>query len=91
MIELGEAKVSPFLFAYIKTLFYICPNQKHKAMYKVYNNVEDKIIFSGNESEFIDFMKKIAIENEDFDFSILGISDAKEYLEDYCDNLVNVW
>ena len=39
----------------------------------------------------IDFMKKIAIENEDFDFSILGISDSKEYLEDYCDNLVNVW
>ena len=60
-------------------------------MYKVYNNVEGKIVFTGNESEFIDFMRKIAIENEDFDFSILGASDAKEYLKDYCDNLVLVW
>lgn len=56
-------------------------------MYTVHNNVEGKIIFSGNEREFIDFMRKIAVENEDFDFSILGISDAVEYIEVYCDNL----
>ena len=53
----------------------------------VYNNIEDKNIFEGNESQFIDFMKKIVIENEDYDFSIIGISDATEYLEDYCSNL----
>jgi hypothetical protein len=53
----------------------------------VYNNIEDKNIFEGNESQFIDFMKKIVIENEDYDFSIIGLSDAIEYLEDYCSNL----
>ena len=53
----------------------------------VYNNVEDKNVFEGNESQFIDFIKKIVVENEDYDFSIIGLSDAIEYLEDYCSNL----
>jgi len=53
----------------------------------VYNNVEDKNVFEGNESQFIDFIKKIVIENEDYNFSIIGLSDAIEYLEDYCSNL----
>jgi hypothetical protein len=56
-------------------------------MYKIYNNVEGKIIFDGNESDFIDFVKKIVIENEDYDYSVLGVSDAVEYIEDYCGNL----
>jgi hypothetical protein len=56
-------------------------------MVVVYNNVEDENVFEGTESQFIDFMKSIVIENEDFDFSIIGLSDAKEYLEDYCSNL----
>lgn len=68
-------------------LSYICTIKQNKAMYKVFNHLENKVIFSGNESEFINFMKKIVIENEDFDFSIIGVSDAKEYLEVYCDNL----
>ena len=33
-------------------------------------------------------MKLICKENEDYDFSILGLSDAKEYIENYCDNLI---
>jgi hypothetical protein len=53
----------------------------------VYNNVEDKNVFEGNENQFIDFIKKIVIENEDYDFSIIGLSDAIEYLKDYCSNL----
>jgi hypothetical protein len=57
-------------------------------MYTVHNNVEDKIIFHGSEIQFIYFMKKILKENEDHeDFSILGISDATDYLENYCANL----
>lgn len=56
-------------------------------MVVVYNNVENKNVFEGTESQFIDFMKLIVIENEDFDFSIIGLSDAIEYLEDYCSNL----
>jgi len=56
-------------------------------MYKVYNNVADKTIFSGNEREFIEFMNLIKNENQDVDYSIIGISDAIEYIEDYCGNL----
>lgn len=41
-------------------------------MYTIYNNVEDKNIFTGN---------------EDANYSILGVSDAIEYIEDFCDNL----
>ena len=56
-------------------------------MYVVKNTVTDMIIGKFNEIEFIDFMNNIRIENEDVDFSILGVSDAEEYLEDYCSNL----
>ena len=53
----------------------------------VYNNVENKNVFEGTESELIDFVKKIVVENEDYEFSVIGISDAMEYLEDFCPNL----
>ena len=57
-------------------------------MYTLVNNIESKIInLSSDDTELINFVNKIRIENEDFDFSILGISDAKEYIEEYCDNL----
>ena len=57
-------------------------------MYTIVNNIESKIInLSSDDTELINFVNKIRIENEDFDFSILGISDAKEYIEEYCDNL----
>ena len=58
-------------------------------MYTIVNNIENKIIarLSSNDAELINFVNIIRIENEDFDFSILGISDAKEYIEEYCSNL----
>ena len=56
-------------------------------MYKIYNNIEDKDIFQGNERELLEFVVKILEENGDENFSILGISDATEYIEDYCENL----
>ena len=57
-------------------------------MYSIVNNIESKIInLSSDDTELINFVNKIRIENEDFDFSILGISDAIEYIEDYCSNL----
>ena len=56
-------------------------------MYTVHNNVEDKIIFSGNEKEFVHFMRKIAVENDDEELSITCLGEAMEYLEVYCDNL----
>jgi hypothetical protein len=57
-------------------------------MYSLVNNLDNKVIANLNsDAELIDKVSKIVIENEDFDFSVLGISDAKEYIEDYCDNL----
>ncbi len=57
-------------------------------MYKIKHNTDnEKVTTLNSDKEFIEFMQKILIENEDYDFSILGISDAKEYLEDYCSNL----
>ena len=58
-------------------------------MYTIVNNIENKIIarLSSNDAELINKVNEIRIENEDFDFSILGISDAKEYIEEYCHNL----
>lgn len=57
-------------------------------MYILVNTVEDKIIAElKNDSEIINKVNEIRIENEDFDFSIIGVSDAIEYIEDFCGNL----
>jgi hypothetical protein len=57
-------------------------------MFTLVNLIENKVIAEPkNVVELIDKLDKIRIENEDFDFSILGLSDAIEYVEDYCDNL----
>ena len=61
-------------------------------MKTIYNNVEGKVIFQGNDREFIDFTIKVANENDDLDgnmanFSIEGVNDCVHYIETYCDNL----
>ena len=57
-------------------------------MYSLVNNIEGKVIAKlKNDSELIDKVIKIVRENEDFDFSVLGIGDAIEYIELYCNNL----
>ena len=57
-------------------------------MYSLVNNIEGKVIAElKNDSELIDKVIKIVRENEDFDFSVLGIGDAIEYIELYCNNL----
>ena len=57
-------------------------------MYSIVNNLENKVIANlSSVAELINKVNEIRIENEDFDFSILGVSDAKEYIEDYCSNL----
>jgi hypothetical protein len=55
--------------------------------YTVHNTVEDEDVFTGNEAEFVHFMRQIAVENSDEDMSITCLSEAKDYLEVYCDNL----
>lgn len=57
------------------------------ASHIVYNEIEDKNIFEGDSKRFIEFTKTIVSENGDTDYSILGISDAIIYIEDYCENL----
>lgn len=57
-------------------------------MYIVKNNVINKIIGEfKTDGEFIDFANKVRNMNGHYDFSILGVSDATEYIEDYCDHL----
>jgi len=60
--------------------------------YLIVNNLHVKpepiIIFETNEdSKLIDFVKTIVKENEDEDYSVLGFSDAVEYIDEYCSNL----
>ena len=57
-------------------------------MFTLVNLIENKVIAEPkNVVELIDKLDKIRIENEDFDFSIICLSEAKEYIEVYCDNL----
>jgi hypothetical protein len=57
-------------------------------MYSLVNNIEGKVIANlTSDAELINKVRNIAVENEDFDFSIICLSEAKEYIEVYCDNL----
>jgi hypothetical protein len=57
-------------------------------MYSLVNNLENKVIANLNsDAELIHKVRNIAVENEDNDLSILSLSEAKEYIEVYCDNL----
>ena len=57
-------------------------------MYSLVNNIENKVIATfDSDIELIYVVDNIRVENEDVDFSVLGISDAKEYIEEYCANL----
>ena len=59
-------------------------------MIKIFNIDDEEVFSSDSESKLIEFTKLIAIENEDSDFSVLGVSDAKEYLLTFCPDLVLV-
>jgi len=49
---------------------------------------EPIIIFENScDSELIHFVKMLTVENGDIDFSIIGCSDALEYINDICGNL----
>lgn len=56
-------------------------------MYKIYIDAEN-CIFQGSEIELIEWTRNLVIENKDYDFSILGISDVEEYLDLYNDKLI---
>lgn len=55
-------------------------------MYRVRNI--DNIVKTFNTSyEFIEYVRAVCKENEDSDFSILGESDAIEYIDEVCPDL----
>lgn len=58
-------------------------------MYIIKNIVEDKIIGEfKSDTDFIRFMRKIAIENDDEgSAAFTNVDDAKNYLNNYCSNL----
>lgn len=57
-------------------------------MYTLVNTVDNHMVVRFNRnSELIDKVRRIVIENEDYDFSILGVSDAFEYIQEYSQNL----
>jgi hypothetical protein len=55
-------------------------------MIEVFNTVENTTVFSGNEIDLLEFIRKISIENGDFNFSFIDMSDVERYMQ-YCDNL----
>ena len=56
-------------------------------MFTIKNTVTGEEIFKGSPCEFIEKVESIRNENKNFDFSIIGISDACDYINDFCDNL----
>lgn len=48
---------------------------------------DEKISTFDNAIDFISFVNIVKNENEDFEYNILSVFDAKEYLELYSDNL----
>jgi hypothetical protein len=85
--EITEAGIAKFRKdkAYFEGLLAL---PEFKPKYTILHNVDgDKTTELDSDAEFIHFMRKIAVENEDDDMSILCLSEAKEYLENYCSNL----
>lgn len=57
-------------------------------MYSIVNNIENKIIANlSSDVDLIYKVREIVTENGDSNFSVIGVSDAKEYIEDYCADL----
>jgi hypothetical protein len=57
-------------------------------MITLVNNVEDKVIGQfDNLSDLLEKMKQISLENEDDNWTFIGLGDVIEYVDDYCDNL----
>lgn len=61
-------------------------------MFKIINIISDKVLISTTvDIEFIEFVQLIFKENEDEDDMVLtepiNVSEAKDYINTYCDNL----
>ncbi len=57
-------------------------------MYKIFHNIDgEKTTTLNSDAEFVHFMRQIAVENGDEDLSITCLSEAKDYLNNYCPGL----
>ena len=57
-------------------------------MYEIFHNIDgEKTTTLNNTAEFIHFMRSIAIENGDEDISITCVTEALDYLNNFCENL----
>ena len=57
-------------------------------MYYILHNTDyEKVTILKDDSNFIHFMRNIAVENGDEELSITHISEAMDYFENYCPNL----
>jgi hypothetical protein len=57
-------------------------------IYKIFHNIDgEKTTTLNGDAEFIHFMRKVAVENDDEELSIIHLIEAKEYLINYCPNL----
>lgn len=61
---------------------------KIKNMYKIFHNIDgEKTSVFNSDSEFINFVRRVAEENEDGDTPINNVEEAKNYINVYCENL----
>ena len=57
-------------------------------IYKISHNTDgEKVTTITGNAEFINFVRRIAVENEVSELSIIHLGEAMEYLENYCPNL----
>lgn len=49
------------------------------------DNQKEPILTTNSDSKFIDFVKTLTSKSDNF--SILGVADAMEYIEDFCPEL----
>lgn len=57
-------------------------------MYKIFHSIDgEKTTTLNSDAELIHFVRQIAVENDDEELSILSVGEAKDYLENYCQNL----
>ena len=56
--------------------------------YRIFHNVDgEKTTTLNSDAEFVNFIRQIAVENNDEELSILSVGEAKDYLQNYCPNL----
>ena len=57
-------------------------------MYKISHDIDmENVTVLNSDAEFVYFVRRIAVENGDEELSITCIGEARDYFDNYCDNL----